>query len=89
MAEFLAPGVYIEEVPGSVHPIEGVGTSTGGLVGAAHAGPIDAVTDSITSLNGRLRTDRHRARFVERAGPRDVARHGRARTGQLALTEPR
>ena len=50
MAEFLAPGVYIEEVPGSVHPIEGVSTSTGGLVGAAHAGPIDTVSGPITSL---------------------------------------
>jgi Bacteriophage tail sheath protein len=51
MVEFLAPGVYIEEVPGSAHTIEGVSTSTGGLVGAAHAGPIDTATGPITGLS--------------------------------------
>jgi len=35
MPEFLAPGVYIEEVAFRAHPIEGVSTSTVGFVGAA------------------------------------------------------
>jgi phage tail sheath protein FI len=39
MAEYLAPGVYIEEVPGQ-RPIEGVGTATGAFVGVAERGPI-------------------------------------------------
>jgi uncharacterized protein len=35
MSEFLAPGVYIEEVAFGAHPIEGVTTSTAGFIGAA------------------------------------------------------
>jgi hypothetical protein len=33
MAEYLAPGVYVEEVPSAVKPIAGIGTSTAGFVG--------------------------------------------------------
>src|ERR671931_546084 len=33
MPEYLAPGVYVEEVPSAVKPIAGVGTSTAGFVG--------------------------------------------------------
>lgn len=32
-AQYLAPGVYIEEVPSTIKPIAGVGTSTAGFVG--------------------------------------------------------
>ena len=39
MPQYLAPGVYIEEVPGQ-RPIEGVGTATGAFVGVAERGPI-------------------------------------------------
>ena len=35
MPEYLAPGVYVEEVPSAVKPIAGVGTSTAGFVGVA------------------------------------------------------
>lgn len=35
MPEYLAPGVYVEEVPSAVRPIAGVGTSTAGFVGVA------------------------------------------------------
>jgi hypothetical protein len=34
MLEELAPGVYIEEIPGQLHPIQGVSTSTVGFIGA-------------------------------------------------------
>lgn len=40
MAEYLSPGVYIEEVSGGIKPIEGVGTSTGAFIGIAEKGPI-------------------------------------------------
>ena len=40
MPEYLAPGVYVEEVPSAVKPIAGVGTSTAGFIG---------VSDNITS----------------------------------------
>jgi len=35
MPEYLAPGVYVEEVPGGAHPIVPVGLSTAGFVGEA------------------------------------------------------
>src|SRR5215212_9755039 len=35
------PGVYVEEVPTGIHPIEGVSTSTTAFVGPARSGPID------------------------------------------------
>ena len=33
MAQYLAPGVYVEEVPSAVRPIAGVGTSTAAFIG--------------------------------------------------------
>jgi phage tail sheath protein FI len=36
------PGVYIEELPGSIHTITGVPTSVAAFVGAASRGPTDA-----------------------------------------------
>jgi phage tail sheath protein FI len=35
MPTYLAPDVYVEEVPGGARPIEAVGTSTAGFVGVA------------------------------------------------------
>jgi len=35
MPEYLAPGVYVEEVPSAVKPIAGVGTSTAGFIGVS------------------------------------------------------
>lgn len=40
MAEYLSPGVYVEEKSSGVKPIEGVGTSTGAFVGIAEKGPV-------------------------------------------------
>ncbi len=39
MPEYLAPGVYVEEVDTGAKPIEGVSTSTAGLVGVTERGP--------------------------------------------------
>ncbi|MCG3114290.1 MAG: phage tail sheath subtilisin-like domain-containing protein [Candidatus Manganitrophus sp. SA1] len=39
--ERLHPGVYIEEVPSGVRPIEGVSTSTAAFIGKAEKGPLD------------------------------------------------
>jgi uncharacterized protein len=53
MPQYLAPGVYVEEVPSSVQPIAGVGTSTAGFVGEVANGvtmpaqPGKFVTDSL------------------------------------------
>ena len=40
MPEYLSPGVYVEEVPSGPRPIEGVGTSTTGIVALTERGPI-------------------------------------------------
>ncbi|MBO6149077.1 MAG: phage tail sheath family protein [Lachnospiraceae bacterium] len=50
MAEYLSPGVYVEEYDNSPRTIEGVGTSTGGFVGLAEKGPVVGVPQLITSL---------------------------------------
>ena len=41
MAEFLSPGVFIEEVSNAPQQIEAVGTSTMGIVGFTPQGPVD------------------------------------------------
>src|SRR6266571_3844921 len=41
MPEYLAPGVYVEEVDTGSKPIEGVSTSTAGMVGVTERGPLD------------------------------------------------
>lgn len=44
MPEYLAPGVFVEEVPGGVKPIAGVSTSTIGMVGLTERGPVNMPT---------------------------------------------
>ena len=39
MPEYLSPGVYVEEVDSGSKPIEGVSTSTAGMVGVTERGP--------------------------------------------------
>src|SRR5215475_3104721 len=39
--ELLHPGVYIQEIPSGVRPIEGVSTSTTAFLGKAEKGPLD------------------------------------------------
>jgi phage tail sheath protein FI len=50
MPEYLAPGVYVEEVSFRSKSIEGVGTTTTGFVGPTRYGPVDLEPDVITSL---------------------------------------
>src|SRR6516165_9306575 len=40
MVELLHPGVYVQEVPSAVQPIQGVSTSTAAFIGRADKGPI-------------------------------------------------
>ncbi len=49
MAERLHPGVYIEEVPSGVRPIEGVSTSTACFIGKAEMGALNKAV-LVTSL---------------------------------------
>jgi phage tail sheath protein FI len=41
MPEYLAPGVYVEEIDTGSKPIEGVSTSTAGMLGATERGPVN------------------------------------------------
>ncbi|MCM1192408.1 MAG: phage tail sheath subtilisin-like domain-containing protein [Butyrivibrio sp.] len=50
MAEYLSPGVYVEEFDSGVKAMEGVGTSTAGFVGMAQKGPIRGLPILITSM---------------------------------------
>ncbi|MCA3421098.1 MAG: phage tail sheath subtilisin-like domain-containing protein [Roseomonas sp.] len=50
MPEYLAPGVYVEEVSFRAKSIEGVGTTTTGFIGPARFGPVTVDPDVITSL---------------------------------------
>ena len=44
MPEYLAPGVFVEEISGGVKPIAGVSTSTIGMVGVTERGPVNRPT---------------------------------------------
>ena len=50
MPEYLAPGVFIEEVSFRTKSIEGVGTSTTGMVGPSRYGPISGEPELLTSF---------------------------------------
>lgn len=55
MAEYLSPGVYVEEYDNSPRSIEGVGTSTAGFVGMTVKGAAKGAPSLITSFAGFLR----------------------------------
>jgi len=50
MAEYLSPGVYVEEFDAGIKAMEGVGTSTAGFVGMAQKGPVRGLPVLITSM---------------------------------------
>ena len=54
MPEYLAPGVYVEEVASGPRPIEGVSTSTSGMVGMTQRGPLNVAT-LVTSFSDFVR----------------------------------
>ena len=56
MAEYLSPGVYVEEFESGGKPMEGVGTSTAGFVGLAEKGPVGGVPRLITNFADFRRT---------------------------------
>lgn len=51
MAEYLSPGVYVEEFDSSGQPLSGVSTSIAGFIGLAERGPVEGVPVLVTSLN--------------------------------------
>ena len=51
MAEYLSPGVYVEEFESGGKPMEGVGTSTAGFIGLAEMGPAEGVPQLVTNFS--------------------------------------
>ncbi len=49
MAEYLAPGVYVEEVDSGLKPMEGVSTSTAGFVGMTQRGKLRGTPEFVGS----------------------------------------
>ncbi len=49
MAEYLSPGVYVEEFDNGPTPMQGVGTSTAGFIGLAERGPVGGAPVLVTS----------------------------------------
>ena len=55
MAEYLSPGVYVEEFDNSPRSIEGVGTSTAGFIGLAEKGATIGAPVLVTSMKNFTR----------------------------------
>lgn len=51
MAEYLSPGVYVEEFDSSGQPLSGVSTSIAGFIGLAERGPVEGLPVLVTSMN--------------------------------------
>ena len=51
MAEYLSPGVYVEEFDSGPAPMQGVGTSTAGFVGLAEKGPVSGSPVFVSSAS--------------------------------------
>lgn len=56
MAEYLSPGVYVEEYDNSPRAMEGVGTSTAGFVGMAEKGASIGAPVLVTNFAGFIKT---------------------------------
>lgn len=67
MPEYLAPGVYVEETSFRSKSIEGVSTTTTGLIGPSRYGPVDLEPEVVTSLGEFERTygDRQQLNFSD------------------------
>ena len=80
MAQYLSPGVYVEEVPSAVKPIAGVGTSTAGFIGnvpdsvqlpaplKGQPGRFTALTVTLTALAGQPTLITNWSEFVRSFG---------------------
>lgn len=56
MAEYLSPGVYVEEFDSGAQPIAGASTSTAGFIGLAQRGPTEGLPQLVTSMADFTRT---------------------------------
>ncbi len=70
MPEYLAPGVYVEEIDTGTKPIEGVSTSTAGMLGVTERGPVN-VPILITSYGEYIRWFGERLNIQDYSNPND------------------
>jgi phage tail sheath protein FI len=70
MPEYLSPAVYVEEVSGGPRPIEGVSTSTAGMVGVTERGPenVPVLCTSIGDYRRVFGGDLPRGEFTDPTG---------------------
>jgi phage tail sheath protein FI len=71
MPEYLAPGVFVEEVSYRAKSIEGVSTTTTGFVGPTRFGPIDVEPELVTGLGEfeRIYGDRQQLHYTDPDDP--------------------
>jgi len=50
MAEYLSPGVYVEEFDSGAQPLEGASTSTAGFLGLAQRGAVEGLPSFVSSM---------------------------------------
>ena len=89
MPEYLAPGVYVEEVSFRQKTIEGVSTSTTGFIGPTRFGPLLGEPELITSFTDfeRIYGGIDRLEFEDATEPMDnymIPTCGAARSGRPA-----
>ena len=79
MAQYLAPGVYVEEVASAIKPIAGVGTSTAGFIGV--------VADTVTmpEIPGQFETTGTTGKIKIENGQPVPAKYAVAASGEPQL----
>src|SRR4051812_34125792 len=55
VAEYLSPGVYVEEIDAGPKPIEAVSTSTAGAIGVTERGPSEGKPTLVSSFSEFMR----------------------------------
>jgi phage tail sheath protein FI len=88
MAEYLSPGVYVEEVPSTIKPIAGVSTSTAAFVGII-SGPVDIPEENpFYDPTGKSADEKSKQSFRTWTFPVPDADYIAKKTAFEKLTEP-
>lgn len=88
MAEYLSPGVYVEELPSTIRPIAGASTSTAGFVGIIKPGILIPEENPTYDPTGRSTNPSDRNPFIEVPFPYDEAAYAAAKAKYDSLSEP-
>ncbi len=88
MPQYLAPGVYVEEVPSAIRPIAGVGTSTAGFIGAVADNVTMPLMPGRTGLKGNNQRQPDDFYRWPRPGCRSWSPAGRSSAPASATSRP-